>query len=227
MGKEVIKTAKERNHKIVDIFDIDNKKQLSKENLKKADVVFEFTQPDAAFKNVSLCFDAAVPCISGTTGWLNKLEEIKKRCKKEQKAFFYASNFSIGVNILFKLNSFLSKIMNNYPNYDVSISESHHINKKDAPSGTAVQIANEIINNISRKTNWSLKDKSAKNILVSAHRGGDIPGIHTIKYESDIDYLQIKHSAKNRKGLALGAVLAAEFIKNKKGFFTMDDLLKF
>ena len=226
MGKATIELAQERNHEIIDIFDIDNKADFTIENLQKADVIFEFTQPEVAFENISKCLDAGVPCISGTTGWLNKMDIIKNRCKNEGKTFFYASNFSIGVNILFEINQKLAKMMNNYSNYEVSIEETHHIHKLDAPSGTAIQIANQIAENLDRKNNWKLGNANSKEININAIREGEVPGTHTIKYESDVDFIEIKHSAKNRRGLATGAVLAAEFAQNKTGFFTMQDLLK-
>lgn len=227
MGKEVIKLARERGHEVVDIFDVDNIDQLSVEKLKNADVVFEFTTPDAAFDNISKCMDAAVPCVSGTTGWLDKLDLLKLRCNQEGRTLFYSSNFSIGVNILFRINRILAKIMNKYPDYDVRIEETHHIHKLDAPSGTAINIAQQIIDELDRKNDWKLNATESDVINVVSHREGEIPGIHEIIYESDIDIISIKHSAKNRRGLALGAVLAAEFVKDKNGFFTMDDLLKF
>jgi len=226
MGRAVVEFAQKKGHQIVNIFDIDNKEELTIENLQKSDVIFEFTQPESAFENISLCLDAGVPCISGTTGWLDNLEIIKKRCKEEQKTFFYASNFSIGVNILFEINKKLAQIMNNYPNYNVSIEETHHIHKLDAPSGTAIHIANQIIDNIDRKSNWKLDEADKSEVLVKAYREEEVPGTHVIFYDSEVDFLEIKHSAKNRQGLAFGAVLAAEFLVDKTGFFTMQDLLK-
>lgn len=227
MGKEVIKLARERGHEVVDIFDIDNINEMNVEKLKKADVVFEFTTPDVAFDNISICMDAGVPCVSGTTGWLDKLDLLKLRCNQEGRTLFYSSNFSIGVNILFRINRILAKIMNKYPDYDVRIEETHHIHKLDAPSGTAINIAQQIIDELDRKNDWKLNASESDVINVVSHREGEIPGIHEVIYESDIDIISIKHSAKNRRGLALGAVLAAEFVKDKNGFFTMDDLLKF
>jgi len=227
MGKEIIKLAQERGHTVMDVFDIHNKDQMTIENIRKADVIFEFTQPESAFKNISLCLDAGVPCISGTTGWIDKLPEVKLRCSTENKTFFYASNFSIGVNIFFKINSILAKMMNKYSDYEVNVCETHHIHKLDAPSGTAIQIANQIIENIDRKNSWKLSEGNSQDVKITAYREGEVPGIHTVKYDSDVDYIEITHSSKNRRGLATGAVLAAEFIKDKQGFYTMDDLLKF
>jgi 4-hydroxy-tetrahydrodipicolinate reductase len=226
MGKEVIKLAQERNHELVHIFDIDNKSDFTIENIQKADIIFEFTQPEVAFENISKCLDAGVPCISGTTGWLDKMEIIQERCKNEDKTFFYASNFSIGVNVLFEINKVLAKMMNKYSNYEVSVDETHHIHKLDAPSGTAIQIANQILSNIERKKDWKLDKANSDEILVKAFRENEVPGIHTVKYESEVDFIEIKHSSKNRRGLAFGAVLAAEFVQDKKGFFTMQNLLE-
>jgi 4-hydroxy-tetrahydrodipicolinate reductase len=227
MGKEIVKIAQERNHQIINVFDIENKNEMTSENLKKSDVVIEFTRPEAAYENIISCLSANVPCVSGTTGWLDKLDEIKGLCKTENKTFFYASNFSIGVNIFFKINQFLSKLMNNSPNYDVDITEIHHIHKLDAPSGTAIQLANQIIENLDRKKTWTLDQKQNLELKIKAVREGEIPGVHIIKYDSETDFIEITHSLKNRKSLALGAILAAEFVFDKKGFYTMDNLLQF
>lgn len=227
MGKAVIDYAQKRGHKVIDIFDIDNKNQITSEKLKNADVVFEFTTPEGAFENISKCMDAGVPCVSGSTGWMDKLDLLKFRCEEEQKTLFYSSNFSIGVNILFKINRNLAKIMNSHDEYEVKITETHHIHKLDAPSGTAINIAAQIIDEIDRKTDWELNSKSPEKININAIREGEVFGIHEITYESNVDIISIKHSAKSRQGLAQGAVLAAEFVKDKQGFYTMDDLLNF
>lgn len=227
MGKEVIKLAQKRGHQLVDVFDIDNQNQITAEKLKQADVVFEFTSPDSAFDNISKCMDAGVPCVSGTTGWLDKLDILKLRCEEEHKTLFYSTNFSVGVNILFKVNRYLARIMNSNPEYDVKITETHHIHKLDAPSGTAINIATQIIDEIDRKTGWELNSKSSAKVNIEAIREGEIFGIHEITYDSEFDTISLKHSAKSRQGLAQGAVLAAEFVKDKKGFYTMNDLLKF
>ncbi|MEA3452474.1 MAG: 4-hydroxy-tetrahydrodipicolinate reductase [Bacteroidota bacterium] len=227
MGKEVVKFAQQKGHELINVFDIDNKNEFTVENIQKADVIFEFTNPESAFENISKCLDADVPCVSGTSGWLDKMEEIKLRCQNENKTFFYASNFSLGVNVLFKINNVLAKIMKNYPAYDVSVNETHHIHKLDAPSGTAIKIANQIISEIDNKNNWKLDKGNKNDLIIKAEREGEVPGIHEIEYKSDIDTISIKHSAKNRLGLAQGAVLAAEFVKDKSGFFTMENLLNF
>ena len=228
MGKEIEKIAIARNHKITLIIDINNIADLNIENLSKADVAIEFTTPHTAIDNYLKCFEAGIPVVSGTTGWLQRYDEVITLCKKYNSAFFYASNFSLGVNIFFKLNAYLARIMNKYDNYNVEIEEIHHTQKLDAPSGTAITLANDIIKNITRKQKWELNtEDKINNLNIRAIRQDAIPGIHTIKYESEVDFIQITHSAKNRQGLALGAVMAAEFIKNKKGIFSMNDLLKF
>ena len=225
MGKEIEKIATERGHQIKFKFDVNNTKDFTVENLKKTDVVIEFTTPEAAYNNFLKCFEANVPVVSGTTGWLSNLEDIKNRCKNQKQTFFYASNFSLGVNIFFKLNQYLSKIMNQYPDYQVDITETHHIHKLDAPSGTAITLSDDIVKNIERKKTWTDKNATKDEILIKSIREGEIFGEHKINYESDIDVIEINHSLKNRKGLALGAVLAAEFTKNNKGFLTMNEFL--
>ncbi len=228
MGKEIEKIALERGHEILFKFDINNKKKFTTENLKKTDVAIEFTQPGSAYENYLKCFKANIPVVSGTTGWLDKLPEIKQYCEKDGQTFFYASNFSIGVNLFFKLNAQLARLMNKIEGYDVEISETHHTQKKDAPSGTAITVAEGIISNFDKKQKW-VKENAVNDaeLVIRSFREGNIPGIHTVKYESDVDYIEITHNAKNRKGFALGAVLAAEFTLKNKGFLTMNDLLDF
>ncbi|MBN1250510.1 MAG: 4-hydroxy-tetrahydrodipicolinate reductase [Bacteroidales bacterium] len=226
MGKAIEKEAIKKNHSIDLKIDDSNLKDLTIENLKKVDLAFEFSTPDTAFKNINLCFDADIPVVSGATGWLDKYNDVINRCKQENKAFFYASNFSIGVNIFFKLNQYLSKIMNNFNEFDIEISETHHIHKLDAPSGTAISLANDNINNIKRKTSWVKENPKSDDILINSFREGEIAGIHEVKFESEVEKIEIKHSSKSREGLAKGAILAAEFVINKKGSFTMDELLK-
>ncbi|MCC8198924.1 MAG: 4-hydroxy-tetrahydrodipicolinate reductase [Tannerellaceae bacterium] len=228
MGKTIEQIALNRGHQIVSIIDIDNRKDFYSENFKKADVAIEFTTPATAYDNYLQCFEANVPVVSGTTGWLNHLEEIKKKCTEEGKTFFYASNFSIGVNIFFAVNKYLAGLMNNFPDYDVKMTETHHIHKLDAPSGTAITLAEGIIEQIDRKNNWKLGrvDQPAE-FPIHAIREGEVPGIHEIVYESEVDYISIKHDAKSRAGFALGAVVAAEFTAGKTGFLGMEDLFKF
>ena len=169
-----------------------------------------------------------IPVVSGTTGWLDKIGQVKDMCEKEGKTFFYASNFSIGVNIFFAINKYLAKIMNNFSAYDIKMMETHHIHKLDAPSGTAITLAEGIIENVDRKDRWTLETaEKTTDIPIHAIREGEVPGIHEITYESDVDTISIKHDAKSRAGFALGAVIAAEFTAGKKGFLGMDDMLKF
>ena len=227
MGKVIEQVALERKHEILFKFDIDNQDQFTTENLKKVDVAIEFSTPDAAYNNVKKCLDANVPVVSGTTGWNDKLLELRDIAIRENKPFFYSANFSIGVNILFHLNKILAKIMNRFPEYELSITEIHHVHKKDAPSGTAIKLAQDIIDHLDRKNSWTLGLAEKDQIHISAIREDEIPGIHEITYDSQYDTISLKHSAKSRKGFALGAVLAAEFLVGKKGFFTMEDLLQF
>ncbi len=226
MGKIIEKLAINKGHVIVLKFDDSNLDELTIENLKKADVAIEFTGPDAAFNNINLCFDAGIPVVSGTTGWLEKYNEVKKRCVAETHTFFYASNFSLGVNIFFKLNQHLAKIMNKFEGFDISVNETHHIHKLDAPSGTAITITEDIISEIERKNAWvKEKAENAKQIVIKSFRQGENPGEHSVIFHSSIENIEIKHESKNREGLAQGALMAAEFIIGKKGMLGMDDLL--
>lgn len=228
MGKTIEQIALNRGHQIVSIVDINNPEEFQSDNFKSADVAIEFTTPATAFDNYMKSFAAGVPVVSGTTGWLDRIGEIKEKCANEGKTFFYASNFSIGVNIFFALNKYLAKIMNNFPAYDISMTETHHIHKLDAPSGTAITLAEGIIENVDRKESWKLETaQQPTDLPIHAIREGEVPGIHEITYESDVDYISIKHDAKSRAGFALGAVVAAEFTAGKKGFLGMDDMLKF
>lgn len=228
MGKTIEQIALNRGHQIVSIVDINNPEEFQSDNFKSADVAIEFTTPATAFDNYMKSFAAGVPVVSGTTGWLDRIGEIKEKCAKEGKTFFYASNFSIGVNIFFALNKYLAKIMNNFPVYNVSMTETHHIHKLDAPSGTAITLAEGILENVDRKERWTLETtEQPTDLPIHAIREGEVPGIHEVTYESDVDYISIKHDAKSRAGFALGAVVAAEFTAGKKGFLGMDDMLKF
>ncbi|NPA37019.1 MAG: 4-hydroxy-tetrahydrodipicolinate reductase [Chlorobi bacterium] len=228
MGKEIEKVAIERGHEIVSRIDLHTNDSFSDENFKNADVAIEFTMPESAYNNYLKCFENNIPVVSGTTGWLDKLDSIKQKCDKEGQTFFYASNFSVGVNIFFEINRQLARIMNKIGDYDVSMEEVHHTQKLDSPSGTAITLAEDIIENIDRKTKWiNQPAKSPEELSIISKREGTVPGIHTVKYDSEVDEIIIHHSAKSRKGFALGAVLAAEFAKNNKGFLGMQDLLKF
>ena len=226
MGKEIEKIAVDRGHEIVLKIDITNPEDLSIRNLQKADVAIEFTIPTLAVNNYKLCFEAGIPVISGTTGWLDRKPEVLENCEKLNGTFFYASNFSLGVNIFFSVNKKLAALMANFDEYKIEMTEIHHTHKLDAPSGTAITLAEGIIENIPSKTKWvNQETENAAEIGIISERVGEVPGTHTIKYDSEVDYIEITHCAKNRKGLAFGAVLAAEFSNGKKGVLTMNDLL--
>lgn len=225
MGKEIEAVAKSRGHEVVLIIDVDNLSDFNATNMAKVQVAIEFSRPDSAFEHVMKCFDFDVPVVCGTTGWTDRMQAVKDRCRDEKKSFLCASNFSLGVNIFFKLNTFLARIMNRFPEYEVDIKEIHHTQKLDAPSGTAITLAGGVIQEIDRKNGWQLdRQDNGMKIAISAIRRDKVPGTHTVSYKSEIDDIQITHTAHNRKGLALGAVLAAEYIYDKKGTFTMDDL---
>jgi 4-hydroxy-tetrahydrodipicolinate reductase len=227
MGKEIEKTALERNHRIVLVIDAYNLDELTTGNLSKADVAIDFSTPGSAFQNIMKCFEAGIPVVCGTTGWVDRISEVREICNTKQQTFFYASNYSLGVNLFFALNKQLARIMNTYADYEVSIKEIHHVHKLDAPSGTAISLANDLISCLKRKENWELNQASGgTHIGITAVRENEVPGTHIITWDSAVDRIEISHEAKNRKGLALGAVLAAEFIKNKKGVYSMQDLIK-
>ncbi|MGD9930369.1 MAG: 4-hydroxy-tetrahydrodipicolinate reductase [Mangrovibacterium sp.] len=226
MGKTIEQIALDRGHEIVLTIDITNQHDLTVENLRKADVAIEFTIPTSATANYRLCFEAGIPVVSGTTGWLDRKTEVLDEMNKHNGTFFYASNFSLGVNLFFALNKKLAALMSNRPEYDISMEEVHHTQKLDAPSGTAITLAEELFENHPGKKSWTLdKPTSPEQMQITAIREGQIPGIHRIKYESEVDHILIEHSAKSRQGFALGAVLAAEFSFGKKGMLTMNDLL--
>lgn len=220
IGKEIEKIALQRGHEIVI-------KTSGKEvyDITKADVAIDFSIPTSAYKNISNCINNNIPVISGTTGWLDKYNDIVELCNKENGAFIYASNFSLGVNVFFELNNQLAKMMNTLHQYDVSIEEIHHTKKLDAPSGTAITLAEGVIEN-TNKNNWELGSKTGTDsIAISAIRTPDVPGRHTVTYASEVDTIDIKHTAHNRHGFALGAVIAAEWLVNKTGVYTMRDVL--
>ena len=226
MGRTIEKVLIERGHSVVSVIDLENQDDFESEAFKNADVAIEFTTPSTAYNNYLKCFAANIPVVAGTTGWLSHLDEIKALCEQEGKTFFYAPNYSLGVNIFFAVNDCLARLMNNFPDYDISISETHHIHKLDEPSGTAIAIANDVIKQVDRKKQWSLeKTDNPDDLYIESIREGEIPGIHDVVYESGVDYIQIRHNSKSRAGLALGAVLAAEFTVGKKGFLGMDNLL--
>lgn len=226
MGKEIEKIALTRGHSIVLKVDKNNADTYTLDELKKADAVIEFSVPHSAVDNIYKCFSADVPVVVGTTGWLDKLDEVKAKCASGNQALFYASNYSIGVNLFFKLNQYLAKLMNAYPEYNVAMEEVHHVHKLDAPSGTAITLANQVIEQITDKTKWVNQASDNKNELgIVSKRIDEVPGTHTITYSSEVDDISITHLAHNRKGFALGAVIAAEWIVGKKGVFGMNDML--
>lgn len=225
MGKVIEEIALQRGHSIelkVNQTNLDFDIEL----LSACDVAIEFSSPESAVENISKCFDANVPVIVGTTGWYAQFNTVKEKCFSENKALLYATNFSVGVNIFYEINKKLAALMDANSQYDVNVKETHHLQKLDAPSGTAISIAEGIIDNLDRKDSWKNDLIVLENELaVESIRTEDVPGTHVVKYESDIDFIEIKHEAKNRKGFAFGAVLAAEYIRGKKGVFTMKDVL--
>jgi len=226
MGKEIEKIALDRGHEIVLKIDITNPEDLTIANLRKADVAIEFTIPASATTNYRLCFEAGIPVISGTTGWLEKIDEVHQLCKTLNGTFFYTSNYSLGVNIFFALNKKLAELMASHSEYTIEMKEIHHTQKLDAPSGTAITLAEGILENIPEKKVWVNHSTSQTDELgIISEREGQVPGTHIINYDSEVDYIEITHCAKNRKGLAFGAVLAAEYSFGKKGILSMNDLL--
>ena len=225
MGKEIEAIALKRNHTIVLKINKDNSSTITEADLKKADVIIEFSTPHAVLENIKKCINAQVPVVIGTTGWYDKFDEIKKLCSEKNGGLFHATNFSLGVNLFFKVNTYLAELMNKYTDYDVSMEEIHHIHKLDKPSGTAITLAEQVIKKIDRKTNWSIDSNSLETLFIKDVREGEVPGTHIIKYSSDVDDIEIMHKAHNRKGFALGAVIAAEFLNGKKGIYTMSDII--
>jgi len=222
MGKVIEQIAQQRGHSIVIRVD----ENTTSYDITQADVAIDFSAPSAAVANISNCINNNIPVVSGTTGWLDSYESMVTLCKEKKGAFIYASNFSLGVNIFFELNKVLAKMMSNLTQYNVSLEEIHHTQKLDAPSGTAITLAEGIIDNNEAKDLWVKGDAHAHNQLsVVSHRIENVPGTHQITYTSEIDDIEIKHTAHNRKGFAMGAVIAAEYIKDKKGIFTMEDVL--
>ena len=223
MGKEIEQIALQRGHEIVLKI-----KGTEEYDISQADIAIDFSVPNAALSNIVSCFKNNVPVISGTTGWLDDFDKAIDVCKENNGSFIYASNFSIGVNIFFELNKQLAKMMSSQEEYSINVEEIHHTKKLDTPSGTAITLAEGIINNTSKR-DWQLKERqtqiNAETILIEAKRVPDVPGTHIISYESQIDSIEIKHTAHNRKGFALGAIIAAEWLNNKIGIYTMKDVL--
>jgi 4-hydroxy-tetrahydrodipicolinate reductase len=231
MGKIIEEIAVSRGHTIVLRVEGKNAGQLTDDELKVADVAIEFTRPDAVIPNMQRCFSNGVPVVVGTTGWYDHLPGIMEECRSRNGTLFHASNFSIGVNLFFQLNERLAALMNGFPEYDVVLEEIHHVHKLDAPSGTALTLANGLLSKLERKKMWTLYHGSAPEEVNEAElpivsiREGEVPGTHSVTYVSDVDAIEITHEAYNRKGFALGAVVAAEWVQNRKGVFTMKDLL--
>ena len=228
MGKAIEEIALQRGHTIVLKIDLDNADELTKENLAKADVAIEFTGPHSAFENLKKLMQFGTATVCGSTGWLEKLDEINDDSKKNKAGFIYASNFSVGVNIFFEVNKKLAALMKDHEDYEVQLTEIHHTTKKDAPSGTAITLAEQVLENISRKKNWvnHISD-NPEDLEILSERIDPAAGTHKIKYSSGVDDIEIIHTAHTRKGFALGAVLAAEFLKGKKGVYSMKDVLNF
>ena len=227
MGKAIEEIALQRGHEISLKISSANKAELTKENLQRCDIAIEFTNPENAINNLHTCIDTQVPVICGSTGWVANEEEIKNYCTEKKGALLFASNFSIGVNIFFEINKKLAALMANQINYKVAIEEIHHTHKKDAPSGTAITIAQQIIAERKDKTNWTLgEEKNANELSIVSKRIDPAPGTHIVSYSSAIDDITIVHTAHSRQGFALGAIIAAEFLVDKTGVFSMNDVLK-
>src|ERR1035437_2324876 len=228
MGKTIERIALERGHEIVSIIDLDNTIDFDSEAFKSADVAIEFTAPQVALSNYRHAFASGVPVVSGTTGWTEELPTLKKEIEEGGKTLFWSSNFSLGVNVFMAVNKYLAGIMNQFPNYNVEMTEVQHTQKLDAPSGTAITLAEEILEKLDRKNSWVKETEvNSDELAIKSIREGQVPGIHTIRYESEVDSITITHDAKSREGFALGAVVAAEFTAGKKGFLGMEDMLKF
>ncbi len=226
MGKAIEEIALQKGHEIVLKISTNNIDAFTKQNLQEVDVAIEFTTPHTAFENIKKCLEFNIPIICGSTGWLDKWNEIENYCQQKNGTLLYASNFSIGVNLFFELNTYLAKLMQKYNDYNISITEIHHVQKKDAPSGTAITLAEQIIKQNTLLKKWTNHSTNIENELeIISERKDAAPGTHLIKYSSIIDTIEIVHTAHNRMGFANGAILAAEFIVNKKGIFTMKDAL--
>ena len=235
MGQIIERFALERGHEIVLKINIDNQDELTASNLRKADVAIDFSTPDAAIDNIYARFDANLPVVVGTTGWYGQLQEVKNDCLQRNNALLYGSNFSIGVNLFFHVNKLLARVMNNFPAYEVQVEEIHHTQKLDSPSGTAMTIAEGIIDNLDRKSEWvnelvgsPFEDVLKKEqLLIESHRIENIPGTHTVLYSSEVDEIEFKHTAHSRSGFALGAVVAAEWLEGRQGFYNITDIFDF
>ena len=232
MGKMIEQIALDRGHEIVSIIDVNNQEDFDSPEFASADVAIEFTAPQAAYGNYLKAFKHNVKVVSGSTGWMNDHgDDVRRMCSEEGKTLFWASNFSVGVAIFSAVNRYLAKIMNGFEQYDAHMEETHHIHKIDAPSGTAITLAEEIVENLDRKTSWIKGQENvpydAKTLRVDSLRRGEVPGIHTVRYDSEADCITITHDAHSRKGFALGAVLAAEYTANHNGLLTISDMFNF
>ena len=235
MGKLLERFAQERGHEICITIDADNASDIRSERFKEADVAIEFSVPHAALEHIYDAFEADVPIVVGTTGWYDELAAVEQKCRAGNNTLLYASNFSVGVNVFFYLNKVLARLMNSYPQYDVQVEEIHHTQKLDAPSGTAITIAEGILDGLERKNTWvnevigQQDDVITKpnELLIESHRIEEVPGTHTVIYSSEVDELEFKHTAHSRAGFALGAILAAEWLHGKKGFYSIQDMFDF
>lgn len=235
MGQLIEKFAMKRGHEIFLIADKDNRESISASDISGADVAIDFSEPTAALDNIHLCFEADLPIVVGTTGWYDYLDEVKSICLDENRTMLYGSNFSIGVNVFFHINKLLAKAMNPYKQYDAQVEEIHHIHKLDAPSGTAITIAEGVIDGIQSKTKWvnnvvgegeEIIPKPDE-LLIESHRIEEVPGTHTVLYSSEVDQIEFKHTAHSRAGFALGAVVAAEWLEGKTGFYQITEMFDF
>ncbi|MCS6820796.1 MAG: 4-hydroxy-tetrahydrodipicolinate reductase [Microscillaceae bacterium] len=227
MGKAIEQIALQRNHQIIGKINQNNRKDLPNFTPAQIDVAIEFTQPEAVVENLITCFQNNIPVVCGTTGWLSQKNLVENLCQTYKGSFLYASNFSIGVNLFFRLNIFLAQLMSSFKQYDVSLEEIHHTEKKDAPSGTAITLAENILQYYPHKTKWvNAPSEELSELSIISRREANVPGTHVVSYRSTVDSIEIKHTAHNRMGFALGAVLAAEWLQGKQGIFTMQDVLK-
>ena len=227
MGHEIEQVLLSRGHSVALIIDQDNAHDLCAEKLAEVDVAIEFTTPTTAYSNVRTCIECATPVVSGTTGWHDKLEELQALCRERGSSMIWSSNYSLGVNITFRLNRYLAELMNRFDAYNVAIEEIHHTQKKDAPSGTAISLANDILERVERKQKWANEPTEESDAIgITSLREGTVPGTHTVTYLSEDDKIEIKHTLFSRRALALGAVVAAEFVATRKGVFTIDDLFE-
>lgn len=235
MGQLIERFAIKRGHEVLLIVDEDNRENITTADLQDADMAIDFSTPDAALDNINLCFEAKLPLVVGTTGWYDRLDEIREICNQQEQALLYGSNFSIGVNIFFHINRLLAKALNPYKQYDVQVEEIHHIHKLDAPSGTAITIAEGIVEHIDQKDKWINSVEGAgeelipkaNELLIESLRIDEVPGTHTVLYSSEVDQIEFKHTAHSREGFALGAVIAAEWLLGKKGFFQVTEMFDF